>query len=286
MSDETQGTASQPAEGDEPVNLDAEAQPGATEQQEKPEGEQPAEEAGEKPEGEEKEEKERKRLSGAEKAKRRQTFLLNQLAEKDRELEELRQASRKTEGQSDADKAPKEEEFNGDWQAFQDAKAAHAARQAVREEFRREATSKQSATQAAELRERVDEHEDRCDEARETITDFDKVLESTKGITIREDLAREVLFSDKSALLQYHLAQNHNELHRLNGLNGRELAREIGRLEAKLEMPAAKKQTTAPAPLKTLKGGAAPAFDPNKSDNMDDFAKWLHADMQKRQGRR
>lgn len=284
MSDETQGLASPPAEGgSEPVNLDAGTQQGQTEQQQEgAEGQQQAGEAGEKPEGET---TERKRLSGAEKAKRRQTYLLNQLAEKDRELEELRQASRGNNGQQpDADKEPQEADFNGDFFAYQKAASSWSARQAVREEFRRQETTTRSQSEQHQLRERVIEFEERADDLRDTVPDFDKVVGSI-NTTIREELAREVLFSEKGPLLQYHLAQNPNELHRLNALSGRELAREIGRLEAKLNLPEAKKQTTAPAPLKPLKGGAAPAFDPLKTDDMDAFAKWLNTDLQKRSGR-
>ena len=266
MSDETQGLASPPAEGGgETVNADAGTQQVETvQQQEGAEGQQQqAEQAGTATEGEQ---TERKRLSGAQKAKRRETMLLNQLAERERELEELRATARGNNGQQpDADKAPKEEDFNGDFFAYQSAKASHDARQAVREEFRNQANSRRSETQQNELRERVLEFEDRVDDFRETAKDFDEVV-SKINVTIREELAREVLFSEMGPQIQYHLAQNPNELHRLNGLSGRELAREIGRLETKLQTPQARKQTTAPPPMTRITGGAGPAVDLGKAD--------------------
>jgi hypothetical protein len=42
-------------------------------------------------------------------------------------------------------------------------------------------------------------------------------------------------------------------------MNSRELARAMGRLEATLKLPEAKKQTSAPAPLSRPKGGASPS---------------------------
>lgn len=281
MSDETQGTASPPAEG---TTAEQVADKGTEQQvteatEEKPEGEQ-AEEAGDKSEGEQ---PERKRLSGAEKAKRRQTFLLNQLAEKDRELESLRQASR-DKGEQGEDKPPKEEDFNGDWMAFQDAKSAYNARQAVREEFSKQRESEKAGRQANAERERDLAHLERIEEAREVITDYDKVMAGMKGVNVSEDVIREIKSSEKGALIAYELARNPDRLHEMSRMTPMELAREMGRLEAAVKMPSGKKQTTAPPPPTTLRGGAAPAFDPAKA-GMDEFADWLQKDLAKRSGR-
>jgi hypothetical protein len=68
----------------------------------------------------------------------------------------------------------------------------------------------------------------------------------------------EIKSSENSALLAYHLAKNPDKLNALNSMSARELAREMGRLEATVKMPEAKRATTAPAPLSRPKGGAAP----------------------------
>lgn len=285
--EETQGTASQPAEGaSEPTNLEAVATPQEqTATTETPEGEQPAEQAGDKPEGEE-EKTERKRLSGAQKAKRRETFLLNQLAEAQRELEMRRQASQRPDGsEGDADKPPKEDDFNGDWGKYIAAQAAYEVKQGIKAEARAERERNMQADQAGVWRERMADHQDRVEELKETVKDFDQVVRGV-NISIRQELGEEIVASENSALLQYHLAKNPDKLHELNAMSGRELARAIGRLEATLKLPSAKTQTTAKPPLASLKGGAAPAFDPIKSDNMDDFAAWLRKDLEKRSGRR
>ena len=203
------------------------------------------------------------------------------MREKERRLEELtRQAPAAT-----ADAAPKEEDFNGDWTAYVAARAAHEAARAVEKTLAGREQSELDRRRSDAQREREIAHLERIDEARETIADFDAVMATMKGVTIRDDVIEEIKASDKSPLLAYHLAKNPDKLRELNSMSGRELAREIGRLEGSIRMPAGKKQTTAPPPPGNLKGGAAPPFDPAKTDNMDEFASWLKKDLAKRAGR-
>jgi hypothetical protein len=83
-------------------------------------------------------------------------------------------------------------------------------------------------------------------------------MKAMDGVQVRTDVIDEIMSSEKSDLISYHLAKNPNELDALNAMNSRELARAMGRLEATLKLPEAKKQTSAPAPLSRSKGGAAP----------------------------
>ncbi len=261
MTDETQGTASPPAEGTTPAPVVETTEQQVTETQTAPESEQPAEQASEKPEGEE-----RKRLSGAQKAKRRETYLLNQLAERERELQEARQARRANEDQPTADKPPIEEDFNGDWTAFVAAKAAYEAGNAVERKLAARETKALEARRSEAERERDMAHLDRVEEAREVITDYDKVMAGMKGVSISNELIREIKSSESGALIAYELARNPDRLQAMNHMTPMELAREMGRLEASVKKPAGKKQTTAPPPPTTLRGGVAPAIDLAKAD--------------------
>src|SRR6185436_20498802 len=263
MADETNGQASPPAEGetkpvaDEPRNLDAPEvkadEPKASEP--KDEGE----ESDSTETGEDGQPRRRKR-TGSERAKRREEYLLNELRERERRLEELERQSPR-DGDKAKDEPPKEEEFNGVWTAYVAARAAYEAGKAVEGKLnaREQTTAQQRQVEAR--RERDIAHLDRIEEARETIADFDQVMGTMKGVTVREDVLEEIKQSDKSPLIAYHLAKNPDKLRELNSMSGRELAREIGRLEGSLRMPAGKKQTSAPPPPTTLKGGAAPAVD-------------------------
>jgi hypothetical protein len=68
-----------------------------------------------------------------------------------------------------------------------------------------------------------------------------------------------ILDSDKSAHLVYHLAKNPERLAKLNAMNEREAAREVGRLESRLSLPNSRTQTRAPTPKTPPRGGSAPA---------------------------
>jgi hypothetical protein len=82
-------------------------------------------------------------------------------------------------------------------------------------------------------------------------------MKAMDGVQVRTDVIDEIMSSEKSDLISYHLAKNPNELDALNAMNSRELARAMGRLEATLKLPEAKKQTSAPPPLSRSKGGAS-----------------------------
>ena len=284
MTDDTDKTAETLAAdttaevADEPTNLDA------------PEPEAKAEEAkttdeGETTENDEEGQPKRKKPSGSERAKRREEYLLNELRERERRLEELERLSPRGDGGKVQDAPPKEEDFDGDWTAYVAARAAYEAGKAVEGKLNARESSELERRQADARRERELAHLDRIEEARDTIADFDSVMATMKGVTVRDDVIEEIKASDKSPLLAYHLAKNPDKLRELNSMSGRELAREIGRLEGSIRMPAGKKQTTAPPPPANLKGGAAPHVAIEQVDDMNEFASRLIKDLAKRAGR-
>lgn len=260
MADETNVQAEMPAEG-VIIDHDAVEQEVEKKDETKPEGEtedKQAEEASEtegEAEGEEegKDEEKPKKRSGIQRLKASRDALLAENAELMRRLET---SQPKQDG--DEEKPPKEEDFNGDWSKYLIASTAYQVRQDRKAEIQKENATKAQAEQASVWRDRMADHQERIEEAKEVITDFDAVLATAKGITIRDELGAEIVMSPKSADLQYHLAKHQDELHRLNALSGRELAKEIGRLEATLHRPSAKKQTSAPPPPSRVKGGASP----------------------------
>lgn len=228
-----------------------------------------ADKAGEKAGEEEKP----KKLSGAQRAKIREARLLDENAELQRRLEEV---TRKTSAPDagGGEKEPKEEDYNGDWWAYQNAKTAYDARQAIREELKKDRDTREASEretkQATIARERASAHAERVEAAREDIADFDEAMSEMKGVQVRQELIDEIMSSEQGAYLQYYLAKNPDKLEALNSLSGRELAREMGRLEATVKKPEAKKATSAPAPMSRPKGGAAPA-------SVDaDLAAWMN----------
>lgn len=223
-----------------------------------PKAEEPKTEEPAKKDGEEGEAK--KKLSGAQRAKLRETRLLNENAELQRKLEEAERKSTAPDA-GDKEKPPREEDFK-DWFEFQRALTAYETKLEVRKELNKDRetreTSERTQKQADAARERAERHAERVEKARETITDFDAVMEDMKGVNVRNEVIDEIMSSDNSALIAYHLAQNPEKLDALNSMSRTELAREMGRLEATVKLPEAKRATSAPAPLSRPKGGASP----------------------------
>jgi hypothetical protein len=201
------------------------------------------------------------KLSGAQRAKIREQALRDEIAQRDRELESLRTKTPATASANDPQE-PKEEDFNGDFLAFTVAKAKFEARREAESILKssrdREATDKAAEQAEAAKRQRALDHEERVTAAKSVITDFDTVMESMKGVEVRDDLIEEIMSSKNSAVIAYHLAQNPSELEALNRMSPRELAREMGRLEATVKLPEAKTKTSAPPPLSKVKGAATP----------------------------
>jgi hypothetical protein len=246
-----------------PVNdgiIDLDAQEEITEEAEdedKPKGEEKPEAAA-KPEDEE----EKKKLSGAQRAKLREQRLRDELSAREREIEDLRRSTPAKTASDSEEKAPQEADYPNDWFAWQQAltafNAGKAAGEAIDKRLGAREQAEREAKQAEIARERKVAHAERVEDAREVIADFDAVMAEMKGVNVRNDVLDEIMSSDKSALLAYHLAKNPNELDALNSMSGRELARAMGRLEATVKLPEAKKQTSAPPPLSRPNGGSSP----------------------------
>lgn len=271
----TPGDTTAAPENDGFIDLDAvETADTGDEEEIKPEAK--AEEP--KPEGEE---EKPKKPSGAQRAKIREQRLLDEMSAKDRRIEELErsQPASRTASESE-EKEPQEADFNGDFFAYQTAltawKAGKAASDAIEKRLSAREETERSNKQAELVRERAIAHAERVEDAREVIADFDQVMGTMKGVNVRNEVIEEIMSSEKSALLAYHLAQNPDKLNAMNTMSARELAREMGRLEATVALPSAKKATTAPAPPSTVRGGAAP------SSQEGDLAAWLARKYPKR----
>lgn len=290
MTDETNGQAVAPAEGEaaQAVDESKKIDPEPEAEPEKPKAEEAKGEEGEDgdddSEGTDEEGKPKRKRSGSQRAKRREEFLLNEIRDRERRLEELERQSPRDGGEA-KDAPPKEEDFNGDWTAYVAARAAYEAGKAVEGKLNAREKSELDRRQADLKRERVQEHLERIEEAKDGIADWDQVIGSAKGLTIHEDVMALIIESEKSPLLSYHLAKNPDKLRALNSMSRTEQAREIGRLEGSLRMPAGKKQTTAPPPPSNLKGGAAPHTALEQVDDMNEFAERLKKDLAKRAGR-
>jgi hypothetical protein len=186
-------------------------------------------------------------------------------------------------------KPPKESDFPNDYLAYADAmaeyrtnKAAFKAAEAVRDEHRKS----EETNRAAQDQERADKlsrlrltaYNERLDEVRDRIPDFDKVVRAAGNTEIRDDVRDLVLESPKGPLLAYHLAQNPDKVDDLNRMSPVQAAREIGRLEARIRGPQPAKATKAPPPVTVPKGGAAkPSGNDPSTMSMEEYTRAMEA---------
>jgi len=119
---------------------------------------------------------------------------------------------------------------------------------------------------------------------RAVFADFDqKVLEgaSNGSWDCSEELALQIIDSEKGEEIAYFLAMNPAEARRMSALPSRSLAREIGKLEFALEQPQSVKPKVVsdlpPPPKRTSKGSlrGSGGFDPETA-SMEDFDKFYH----------
>ena len=249
-----------------------------TEQEQQPQEEVKAEQADDQETGdvaeqeaETQDESKPKPLSRSQRQQRKIARLSSMLSEQSEELERLRQAGNRPEQQG----PPKEEDFNGDYFAYQAAKTAYDVKQELRTELAAARESDNQREVARRAREASSEFLERVDEVKPSVPDYDEVINEfvADGGRFAQHIIEEVRDSDVGPMLAYYLAKNPELVSELNSLPPRDAAREIGRLEARVSMPKPKKQTQAPAPLVQPKGGASAPKDPQKM-SMEEYMAW------------
>ncbi|BAQ43974.1 hypothetical protein Maq22A_c02485 [Methylobacterium aquaticum] len=219
---------------------------------------------GGKPEGSPEEPKPRPKRTGIERMRDR-------IARLEAENANLRSApsgageDRKAALEKEIGAAPKEADF-ADFMEFEDAKADYRVRKALAEQRLADREVQTSRTQYAARQEAVEAFQERMDEARDRIPDFDRVLNEAKGREVAPHLTDLIVESEKGALLAYYLAKNPAELQRLNGMGERQAAKAVGALEHRLTLAKPKTATKAPAPARPVSGGAAPSSPDAEGD--------------------
>lgn len=195
---------------------------------------------------------EKKRLSGSARK-----------AQRIRELEAELAAVRRVQSAMTAEpaKAPPRFEDYSDYEAFETARLQYAVETALTAKQQGDVQSKIAATQDEWQRSVVEDHIRRQGEARKVFDDYDKTIAAATD-PVAPHVGELVLTSEKSELLQYHLAKHPGTLRELNGLGPVEASRLLGRIEARLSYPTARTETKAPAPVGALKGGSSPQFNP------------------------
>ena len=105
---------------------------------------------------------------------------------------------------------------------------------------------------------------------REQTPDFEEVMEEVEDIQVSKATEQLILESENGPELMYELAKSPEDLERISSLPPLMAAKEIGKIEARLQKPATNKTKTtrAPRPLSTVRGNAKVTkdlSDPNLS---------------------
>ncbi|HZP76586.1 MAG TPA: hypothetical protein VFB45_10620 [Pseudolabrys sp.] len=177
---------------------------------------------------------------------------------------------------------PREQDFRNDYFAYERALQDYRVRKAIRDEHRRLAAHQVAEHAAHQHRARLSAYNDRLDEVKDRIPDFDSVMRDSKGIAVRDDVLGLILGDMKGPLIAYHLAKNPGKVDTLNRMHPIEAAREIGNLSARIRGPQGKKATSAPPPPRRPSGGAAPRGKSYADMSMDEYVRARAADLKPR----
>jgi len=220
------------------------------------------------------EEPKRKRLSGSERLRRENERLRAELASRSAAPaagEDIARIVEKRVGPP-----PKEEDFKGDYLAYEgEMNAWRAHRRMVAEVVQREEAERLTRVTAAK-REAIADHMDRVADLIKSHPEMREKFNKPLPV-IPSDVVKDVLLdSDKSELLLAYLIDHPRAVEELNGLaSERAIARRIGQLEKTVSSPKPK-PTQAPPPLRPPTGGAKPGFDPATAST-EEMAKRLKA---------
>jgi hypothetical protein len=224
--------------------------------------------------GEDEKSKAKARRERARRARDRQIAENATLKERLRVLEEDRQ-SRQAPAAAAPSGPPKESDFT-DYFEYQRALARYEIRKELQPEIEKAAQSAREIREEESRQAKLSAHEKRVAEFAKNVPDFREVAEEAESIAVRQDimpvLQQLVTESDIGPQLIYHLGKNPEIVDRLNRMDAVSVARELGRLEAKLTPQKARTTSNAPDPIKPVKAGVSPLrATPESAKDMDAY---------------
>ena len=192
-----------------------------------------------------------------------------------KELEELK---KRDEAVAAKEEPPKREEYE-EYEDYVADKAAFSAKQAVRDEMRVDAEKKVASERQATLEKSFAAHEGRVKTFKEKITDFEEIAYGDHILPIMRGaphLAQLVVQSDQGPQIAYHLGSNPEVAEKIAAMPMHLAAKEIGKIEARLEtVPKPKNQSKAPEPIKPVKGKDAGVVERSPEGmSMEEYKRW------------
>lgn len=225
------------------------------------EQEEPEQEAGESEESEEEKPRRRRRRSRRDRAL---AELRRENEEIRRQLEEMRQSRRPAE--------PREQDFP-DYSDYLRARDEFSREQGRREasaeaEKQREAAERQRAQTAMQERARKF-----TEDGQAKYGDFFQVALNSDNFDPSPEVAQVILDSDRAVDVAYYIGKHPDVAERLEAMTPTQAAREIGRIEARLDQPTPKKPPAAPNPVKPVGSGNEPRRPNPETISTDEYIK-------------
>ena len=176
-------------------------------------------------------------------------------------------------------KPPTEDDFDN-YNEYLNAQADYLASKAAEKLTSKQAEEKQLLAKAEEQKaaqERAERFAKRIQAESEQYEGFMEKMNDPLFAEITyqmdQDLIGLIQESDKATALTYYLATHIEDADRLSRLNPVYAARELARIEAKLETPKPNKISKAPDPIKPINGNETAVKDPDKM-SMDEWMEW------------
>jgi len=189
------------------------------------------------------------------------------LGRKEAEAELLRPKPAEEAPAPKTDDTPKREQFES-YEEFIEARADYRARKAVQEERQKQQSETQKSTEAERQKGAEVEFRKRLQATASEISDFADVMENAGDIYITNGMRDAIQESPLGPRILYEIAKNPQEAERLAGLSPSAAAREIGKIEARLEAATKKPDTEAkdtPTDERNPDGTFKPKKEPSKA---------------------
>jgi hypothetical protein len=111
--------------------------------------------------------------------------------------------------------------------------------------------------------------------------DFDQAVANLQMVGMNRDFLEFTAASDAGAKLLHHLGKDLDEAARISSLPPVLMARELTRLELKLNQPQTKPVSKAPAPITPIAASGSSSKDPSEMTDAE-FAKWRKSQISQR----
>lgn len=206
------------------------------------------------------------------KSQRKRRMRREREAEKQRELTRANEEIARLNARIEAMQAPEYEKYSNPDDYTAD-RAAHAAQKQILEADAERARAEAERAQAGVNDAQRQAVEDVFSEGREIHSDFDEVVRND-ALAVTESMASAAIEADNSADVLYFLGKNPTEAERISRIQSPVAqALEIGKLSHRLSIPK-KQQSSAPPPVKPLRG-ATGKFQKSPEDmTNDEYRKW------------